>query len=161
MRYTYITKKGKEDIRNKIINASMPFIRKYELIHRLRLFGSKKNNADILWFMDELFIDGLEDYQKIEDEWVMMIQHIILPYFIEYLKITHLYKRYRKYIMLNHLAKEYVNTVYVNCVIDNAYYSDLKDWNDCINGVLGTKRNYFANRLISKYEETYGNELEI
>ncbi len=160
MTYTYITKKGKEDIRNKIITASMPLIRKYELIYRLRLCYAKRN-VDILWFIGELFCDGLEDYQKVEDEWVTLIQHIILPYFIEYLKINHLYKKYRKYVMLNHLAKYYVNTVYVNCLIDNTFYRALQDWNDCINGVLGTKLNYFASRLISKYEETYGNELEI
>ena len=145
MRYTYINKEGKEDIRNKIIIASMPFIRKHELIHRLRLFGGRKRNVGILWFIGELFIEGLEDYEKIEDEWEIMVQHIILPYFIDYLKINHLYKKYRK-------------TVYVNCVIDNAFYRALQDWNDCINGVLSTKLDYFAKRLITKYEETYGDD---
>jgi hypothetical protein len=157
MTYTYINKKGKEDIRNKIINASMPFIRKYGLINRLR-HCNKKRNLDILWFIGELYYEGLEDYKKIEEEWEIMVQHIILPYFIEYLKIEHLYKKYRKYVMLNHLTKYYVNTIYVNCLIDSVYYPALQNWNDCINGVLGTKLDYFANRLISKYEEIYGHD---
>lgn len=157
MRYTYITKKGKEDIRNKIINASMPFIRNHGLIYRLRLCN-KKRNADIFWFMGELFYGGLEDFQKIEDEWQMVIQRIILPYFVEYLKIVHLYKTYRKYVMLHHLSKDYVNTIYVNCLINGVYYRAMEDWNTCINGVLSTKLDYFTNRLISKYEEIYGHD---